>query len=81
MTECTENKSVAFTWPAYKADYDLNAAFEFEEKDGKTIVTITEEGWKGDDEGINSSLANKEGWTDMLLCLKAWITYGIDLRK
>jgi uncharacterized protein YndB with AHSA1/START domain len=81
ITDYEENKTVAFTWPGYKVDYDTHARFEFEEKDGKTVVTVTEEGWKGDDEGINSSLANNSGWTDMLLCMKAWVMYGVDLRK
>ena len=81
ITEYTENKTVSFTWPGYKVDYNTNVRFDFEEKNGKTVVTVTEEGWRGDDEGIKSSLANNSGWTDMLYCMKAWILYGIDLRK
>lgn len=81
ITEYTENKSVAFSWQGYKVEYDVHCSFEFEEKDGKTKVTVTEEGWQKDDEGIVSSLANSEGWTDMLSSMKAWVQYGIDLRK
>lgn len=81
ITEFVENKSVAFTWPAYKAKYDVNCRFEFETVDGKTRVVVTEEGWKTDGEGIDSSLANNNGWTNMLLSMKAWVMHGIDLRK
>lgn len=81
INEFVENKRVAFSWPAYKANYDVNCVFEFEEIDGKTKVTVTEEGWKTDDEGITSSLANSEGWTNMLAYMKAWVQHGIDLRK
>lgn len=81
VTEFEENKKVSFTWPAYKVDYDLNCTFEFETVDGKTRVVVTEEGWKDDEAGINSSLMNNAGWKDMLLCMKAWVMYGVDLRK
>ena len=81
VTEFVENKRVAFSWPAYKVDYNVNCVFEFEIVDGKTRVVVTEEGWKDDEAGINSSLMNNAGWKDMLLCLKAWVMYGVDLRK
>jgi uncharacterized protein YndB with AHSA1/START domain/DNA-binding transcriptional ArsR family regulator len=81
VTEFVENKSVAFTWPAHKANYNTNCRFDFEEVDGKTRVVVTEEGWKTDEEGINSSHSNNNGWTHMLLSMKAWLTHGIDLRK
>ena len=81
ITEFEENKRVAFTWPGYKVDYDVHALFIFEEVDGKTRVSVTEEGWKDDEAGINSSLLNNAGWKEMLLGLKAWVMYNVDLRK
>lgn len=81
ITEFEENKKIAFTWPGYKVDYDVHAVFIFEEVDGKTRVTVTEEGWKDDEAGINSSLMNNAGWKEMLLGLKAWVMYNVDLRK
>lgn len=81
VTEYHENKSVAFSWQGYKVEYDVHCRFEFEETGSATKVTVTEEGWKKDDEGIISSLANSEGWTDMLSSMKAWVMYGVDLRK
>ena len=81
ITEFEENKRVAFTWPGYKVNYDVHALFIFEEVDGKTRVSVTEEGWKDDEAGINSSLMNNAGWKEMLLGLKAWVMYEVDLRK
>ena len=81
ITEFEENKKIAFTWPGYKVDYDVHAVFIFEEVDGKTRVSVTEEGWKDDEAGINSSLMNNAGWKEMLLGLKAWVMYNVDLRK
>ena len=81
ITEFEENKKVAFTWPGYKVDYDVHALFIFEEVEGKTRVSVTEEGWKDDEAGINSSLLNNAGWKEMLLSMKAWVMHNIDLRK
>ncbi len=81
ITEFEENKKITFTWPGYKVDYDINVTFIFEEVDGKTRVSVTEEGYKNDDDGITSSFMNNAGWKDMLLSLKAWVMYGVDLRK
>lgn len=81
VTEVIKDKSVSFTWPGHKVEYDTRATINFEEKNGKTIVTVTEDGWSKDDAGINSALSNSSGWKDMLLCMKAWLEHNIDLRK
>ena len=46
-----------------------------------TLVTITEKGMKNDPEGIRWLKGNTEGWANFLACLKAWLEYGINLRK
>jgi uncharacterized protein YndB with AHSA1/START domain len=50
-------------------------------KAGTTIVTITEKSRKNDEKGINWLKGNTEGWANFLACLKAWLEYGINLRK
>lgn len=49
--------------------------------DKETSITITE----GQKEGTEANLAwlksNTEGWANFLCCLKAWLEYGINLRK
>jgi uncharacterized protein YndB with AHSA1/START domain len=49
--------------------------------DRETLVTITESGWKDTPKGRESSYGNCGGWTQMLCSLKAWLEYGINLRK
>ena len=46
-----------------------------------TLVTITEKGMNNDPEGIRWLKGNTEGWANFLACLKAWLEYGINLRK
>ena len=46
-----------------------------------TIITITEKSRKIDEAGINWLKGNTEGWANFLACLKAYLEYGINLRK
>ncbi len=47
----------------------------------QTIVTVTEKSRENDEAGINWLKANTEGWANFLACLKAYLEYGINLRK
>lgn len=61
--------------------YDVLVVFEFEAlDDGGTLLSISEEGWKTDADGLKGSHDNCGGWTRMAMCLKAWIEHGINLR-
>lgn len=46
-----------------------------------TIVTITEKSRENDESGIKWLKGNTEGWANFLACLKAYLEYGINLRK
>lgn len=46
-----------------------------------TVVTITEKGMENNEEGISWLMGNTEGWANFLACLKAYVEYGINLRK
>jgi hypothetical protein len=50
-------------------------------EDKSTMVSITESGWKQDEKGLESSYGNCSGWAHMSCCLKAFVEYGINLRK
>lgn len=60
--------------------YEVLVIFEFEELDDGTMLSISEQGWKTDTEGLKGSHDNCGGWTHMATCLKAYLEYGIDLR-
>lgn len=49
--------------------------------DGRTLVTIREEGWNPNPSGLKASYGNCMGWSQMLSCMKAWLEYGINLRE
>ena len=77
VMEVEKNKKIVFQW----GDGHL-VTITLEELDtSSTIIEITEEGFKeNDDDLINQLLDNKEGWVYMLTCLKGYLEYGDNLR-
>lgn len=62
--------------------YQTRVVMGFEElQDGRTLVTISEQGWRETESGLAASYGNCEGWTQMLCALKAWLEHGIMLRE
>jgi uncharacterized protein YndB with AHSA1/START domain len=49
--------------------------------DGRTLVSISEEGWRETEAGLKASYGNCQGWMQMLCALKAYKEYGINLRE
>ncbi|MFZ0390166.1 MAG: SRPBCC domain-containing protein [Calditrichia bacterium] len=52
-----------------------------ERENDSTLVTVTEKSMKNDEAGIKWLKMNTEGWANFLACLKAYLEYGINLRK
>ena len=52
-----------------------------ETEKGVTFIQITEKSRPNDEAGIGWLKRNTEGWANFLACLKAWMEYGIHLRK
>lgn len=48
---------------------------------GSTLVKIKEGEMENSEAGIKWLVGNTGGWTNFLACLKAWLEYGINLRK
>jgi uncharacterized protein YndB with AHSA1/START domain len=49
--------------------------------DAMTFITITEKSKENNEAGIKWLKSNTEGWANFLACLKAWMEYGVHLRK
>jgi len=64
------------------ASYQTEVRITFEPlDDGRTLVSIAEQGWHQTAGGLAGSYGNCMGWTQMLCALKAWLEYGINLRE
>ncbi len=84
----TENSLIELTldsrnWQKTSDDaYEVLVSLEFEALDeNSTMLSISESGWRTDEEGLKGSHDNCGGWQHMAMCLKAFLEHGIDLRQ
>jgi uncharacterized protein YndB with AHSA1/START domain len=88
------NQLIVLQWDAYEppektgtappapVDYKTTVEMTFESLDpNNTLVRISESGWRETQKGLDGSYGNCHGWTQMSCSLKAFLEYGINLRK
>jgi uncharacterized protein YndB with AHSA1/START domain len=74
------DRRVVFSWQATGADTLVTITLT--PIDAKTTaVEVSERGWDLDEEGVDAYGQQTGGWADMLLCLKAYLVHGINLRQ
>ncbi|NOJ96255.1 ATPase [Corallococcus sp. CA049B] len=79
--EVIANERIVFEWPTDDG-YNTRVEMDFVPLDaGNTMVKIRESGWRPDEKGITASYGNAGGWMHMMLCLKGYLEYGINLRE
>jgi uncharacterized protein YndB with AHSA1/START domain len=73
---------ISFEWENSGGGYNTRVEMKFE-KTGtdETLVKISEGGWKENEDDLKNSYGNCMGWSQMLSALKAFLEYGINLRK
>jgi len=82
VVEVVPDQRIALRWGAADGDYRTTVTMDFEQlADGRTLVTIAEDGWHDTDAAQQASYGNCEGWTGMLIALKVWLEHGIHLRE
>ena len=75
-----KDKYISYYWKI--DDFELFVEITLTPKeDNRTLVTITEKSRNNDEAGITWLKQNTEGWANFLACLKAYLEYGINLRK
>ena len=88
--EAVENERIVLRWaaddgdpiPGQSAGYQTTVTMVFEPlDDGRTLVTISEEGWRETPGGLKASYNNCGGWMQMLCAMKAHLDHGINLRE
>lgn len=74
------NKSVSFYW--IMDDIETKVEIDLSIKENNTtLVSISEKNRSNDIKGIQWLSGNSFGWSNFLACLKAYLEYGINLRK
>lgn len=83
VVEVVPDERIVLRWDA-EGDgdpYPTTVTIELTSLDeGRTLVAITEEGWRDTPEGLRASYGNCSGWSGMLIHLKAWVEHGLTLR-
>ena len=75
-----KNKYISFYWDMDGIELFVDITLT-SRSCNSTLVTITEKSRKNDESGIKWLKGNTEGWANFLACLKAFLEYGINLRK
>lgn len=88
VIEVTKNCRIVLQWGAEDGveeglpPYLTTVTMEFAAlDDGRTLVTISEEGWRQTPGGLKASYGNCQGWSQMLSGMKAFVEHGINLRE
>jgi uncharacterized protein YndB with AHSA1/START domain len=82
IKQVVQDKLIVFEWQASDGDYNTQVRMDFEPLDNSSsLVRISESGWHDSQQGLDSSYGNCGGWMQMSCCMKAYLEYGINLRK
>ena len=80
VVKVEKNKVISFYWEI--SGENLLVEITFTEKENQsTLVSISEKSMDNNEAGIKWLSGNSFGWSNFLTCLKAYIEYGINLRK
>jgi uncharacterized protein YndB with AHSA1/START domain len=82
VPEAVANQRIVLEWESEERGYDTRVEMTFKPLDaGSTLVQISESGWRETEQGIAASYSNCGGWMHMLVCLKGYLEYGVNLRE
>jgi uncharacterized protein YndB with AHSA1/START domain len=84
VIEVVPDECIVLEWKANEpdTDYRTTVTMAFKPTDaGRTLVEISEEGWRETPGGLTASYGNCMGWSQMLAALKVWAEHGINLRE
>jgi len=71
------NNSISFVW-----DPETIVLITLKKMpDNSTVVEVNESGKEFSDDNLKWALENSGGWANFLACMKAYLEYGIQLRK
>ena len=74
-----QDRFVSFLWSAS----GVEALVEMQILPGDTasLLKVSESEWPPDEKGIARCVEQTQGWVHFLCCMKAYLEYGINLRK
>lgn len=76
-----KDSCISYYWDGASGRETLVEMELIEKGNAGTLVIVTEKSGDNDEAGIQWLKGNTEGWANFLACLKAYLEYGINLRK
>lgn len=71
------NRLVSFVW-----DEETVVTITLDAQDnGSTVIRVVEDGKEFNEQNLKWLIGNTEGWANFLACMKAYLEYGVQLRK
>ena len=75
-----QDQFISYYWKIDEEELWVEITLTIKENNS-TLVSVTEKSRNNDEAGIKWLKGNTEGWANFLACLKAYLEYGINLRK
>lgn len=75
-----KDKYASYTWGEHGKTFLVEITLE-PYKNDSTVVTATEKALGDHEPDLKWVVGNTEGWANFLACMKAYVEYGINLRK
>lgn len=80
--EIAPNELIQFFWDVDGTECLVEIKLSTGRENNTTVVRVSEKGDQPDaGKALKFITGNTEGWANFLACLKAWLEYGINLRK
>jgi uncharacterized protein YndB with AHSA1/START domain len=76
-----KDKYISFSWNDLEDGKKTMVEMNLKQMDDGAFVTVTEKERDNNEKGIEWLKGNTQGWANFLACLKAYLEYGINLRK
>ena len=76
-----KDKYIVWYWGNAADNEETKVEVSLLQMNDGTFVTVMEKSRGNDEAGIKWLAGNTEGWANFLACLKAYLEYGINLRK
>ncbi|MBE0538987.1 MAG: SRPBCC domain-containing protein [Ignavibacterium sp.] len=80
VSKVESNSYISYYWEADGKELLVEISLSPTDNNS-TLVTVTEKSMENNEAGIKWLKGNTEGWANFLACLKAYLEYGINLRK
>jgi uncharacterized protein YndB with AHSA1/START domain len=73
------DRFVSFQWSA--SGVEALVEMHVDPKGSTTLAKVSESEWPADEKGIARCVEQTQGWMHFLCCMKAYLEYGINLRR